>query len=273
MPPAQRAELLWRLGTRIRELEDELAELETLDNGKPSRRGTRRHSPLVGPVSLLRGLGHQDRGPLGTPSFGNFHTYMRREPVGVVGAIIPWNFPLLMCGYKLGPSLAAGYTVVLKPAEQTPLSALRLAEVVTEVGFPPGVVNVVTGFGETAGAPLAGHTDVDKVTFTGEHATGQKIIEASKGNLKRVSLELGGKSPSLVFDDADIDAALAGTHGAVFFNQGQCCIAGARVFVQERVRDEFAERLAERARAIRLGSGLDPETTMGPLVSGEQDRG
>ncbi len=171
---------------------------------------------------------------------------------------------------QAGPSLAAGCTVVLKPAEQTPLSALRLAEVVTEVGFPPGVVNVVTGFGESAGAPLAGHTDVDKITFTGEHTTGQKIIEASKSNLKRVSLELGGKSPSLVFDDANMEAALEGTHGAVFFNQGQCCIAGARVFVHEKVRDEFAERLAERAGSIRLGSGLDPETTMGPLVSDEQ---
>jgi phenylacetaldehyde dehydrogenase len=159
---------------------------------------------------------------------------------------------------------------VLKPAEQTPLAALRLAELITEVGFPPGVVNVVTGFGEGAGAPLAAHPGVDKITFTGEHTTGQKIIEASKGNLKRVSLELGGKSPTLVFDDANLDEALEGTHGAVFFNQGQCCIAGARVFVHESVREEFTARLVERARGIRLGSGLDPETTMGPLVSAEQ---
>jgi phenylacetaldehyde dehydrogenase len=271
MPPAQRADLLWRLGTRIRELEDEFAELETLDNGKPIAETHIVDIPLTSDLfRYYAGWVTKIEGQVGTPSFGNFHTYMRSEPVGVVGAIIPWNFPLLMCGYKLGPSLAAGCTVVLKPAEQTPLSALRLAEVVTEVGFPPGVVNVVTGFGESAGAPLAGHTDVDKITFTGEHTTGQKIIEASKSNLKRVSLELGGKSPSLVFDDANMDAALEGTHGAVFFNQGQCCIAGARVFVHENVRDEFAERLAERAGSIRLGSGLDPETTMGPLVSDEQ---
>jgi phenylacetaldehyde dehydrogenase len=273
MPPAERADLLWRLGTHIRELADEFAQIETLDNGKPIAEALAVDIPLC--ADLFRyyaGWVTKIEGQVATPSFGSFHTYMRREPVGVVGAIIPWNFPLLMCGYKLGPSLAAGCTVVLKPAEQTPLSALRLAELVTELGFPPGVVNVVTGFGETAGAPLAAHEDVDKITFTGEHTTGQKIVEASKGNLKRVSLELGGKSPSLVFDDADIETALEGTHGAVFFNQGQCCIAGARVFVNERIRDEFAERLAKRAASIRLGSGLDPETTMGPLVSDEQLR-
>ena len=271
MPPAQRAELLWNLGTRIRELSDELAQLETVDNGKPVGEALAVDVPLC--ADLFRyyaGWATKIEGAVGTPSFGSFHTYMRREPVGVVGAIIPWNFPLLMCGYKLGPSLAAGNTVVLKPAEQTPLSALRLAELVTEVGFPPGVVNVVTGFGETAGAPLAAHPGVDKITFTGEHTTGQKIIEASKSNLKRVSLELGGKSPSIVFEDADLEAALAGTHGAVFFNQGQCCIAGARVLVHERVSDEFTERLVERAASIRLGNGLDPETDMGPLVSAEQ---
>jgi phenylacetaldehyde dehydrogenase len=271
MPPAERAELLWRLGTRIRELADEFAQLETIDNGKPLSEVYAVDIPLCSELfRYYAGWVTKIEGQVGTPSFGSYHTYMRREPVGVVGAIIPWNFPLLMCGYKLGPSLAAGCTVVLKPAEQTPLSALRLAELVTEVGFPPGVVNVVTGFGEGAGAPLAAHEDVDKITFTGEHTTGQKIIEASKGNLKRVSLELGGKSPSLVFNDADIETAVAGTHGAVFWNQGQCCIAGARVFVHERTRDEFAERLVERAREIRVGSGLDPETTMGPLVSKEQ---
>jgi len=271
MPPAERADLLWRLGTRIRELEDEFAQIEALDNGKPLSELHIVDIPLC--AELFRyyaGWVTKIEGQVGTPSFGSFHTYMRREPVGVVGAIIPWNFPLLMCGYKLGPSLAAGCTVVLKPAEQTPLSALRLAELVSEVGFPPGVVNVVTGFGEGAGGPLAAHHDVDKITFTGEHTTGQKILEASKGNLKRVSLELGGKSPSLVFDDADLDTAVAGTHGAVFWNQGQCCIAGARVFVHERIRDAFAERLVESARSIRLGSGLDPDTTMGPLVSSDQ---
>jgi phenylacetaldehyde dehydrogenase len=203
-------------------------------------------------------------------SGADFHVYTRREPVGVVGAIIPWNFPLLMCGYKLGPALAAGNTVVLKPAEQTPLSALRLAEVIGEIGFPPGVVNVVTGFGPTAGAALAGHRDVDKIAFTGETETGRKIVEASKGNLKRVSLELGGKSPSVVFADADLDAAVEGTYGAVFFNQGQCCIAGARVYVEDGIYDAFVERLVDRARETSLGHGLDPEATMGPLVSAQQ---
>jgi phenylacetaldehyde dehydrogenase len=175
-----------------------------------------------------------------------------------------------MCGYKLGPALATGNTVVLKPAEQTPLSALRLAEVIDEVGFPPGVVNIVTGYGPTAGAALASHTGVDKITFTGETTTGQKIMQAAQGNMKKVSLELGGKSPSIVFADADLDAALEGTFGAVFFNQGQCCIAGARVYVEDAIADEFTARLVERVAQVRLGSGLDPQTTMGPLVSDEQ---
>jgi phenylacetaldehyde dehydrogenase len=271
LPPATRAELLWRLGSRIAELADEFAQIEALDNGKPTAEAHLVDVPLCSSLfKYYAGWTTKIEGQTGTPSFGNFHTYTRREPVGVVGAIIPWNFPLLMCGYKLGPSLAAGCTVVLKPAEQTPLAALRLAELITEVGFPPGVVNVVTGFGEGAGAPLAAHPNVDKITFTGEHTTGQKIIEASKGNLKRVSLELGGKSPTLVFDDANLDEALEGTYGAVFFNQGQCCIAGARVFVHEAVREEFTERLVTRAREIRLGSGLEPDTMMGPLVSAEQ---
>jgi phenylacetaldehyde dehydrogenase len=271
LPPGERAELLWTLGAKIGELAEEFAQLEAIDNGKPMSEARAVDIPLCSALfKYYAGWATKIEGQVGTPSFGSFHTYMRREPVGVVGAIIPWNFPLLMCGYKLGPSLAAGCTVVLKPAEQTPLSALRLAELIVDVGFPAGVVNVVTGFGETAGAPLAAHPDVDKITFTGEHSTGQKIVEAAKGNLKRVSLELGGKSPTLVFADADLETALEGTHGAVFFNQGQCCIAGARVFVHESVRDEFTRRLVERAEGVRLGSGLDPETTMGPLVSEEQ---
>jgi len=270
-PPAEKAELLWRLGTRIADLADEFAQIEALDNGKPTAEAHLVDVPLCSSLfKYYAGWTTKIEGQTGTPSFGRFHTYMRPEPVGVVGAIIPWNFPLLMCGYKLGPSLAAGCTVVLKPAEQTPLAALRLADLVTEVGFPPGVVNVVTGFGDGAGAPLASHPDVDKVTFTGEHTTGQKIIEASKGNLKRVSLELGGKSPTVVFADANLDEALEGTHGAVFFNQGQCCIAGARVFVHDSIRNEFTDRLVERARRIRLGPGLSADTDMGPVVSAEQ---
>jgi phenylacetaldehyde dehydrogenase len=272
VPPARRAELLWELGTRISELADELAQLETLDNGKPLGEAHAVDIPLCS--SLFRyyaGWATKIEGQtIPLAAGGEFHTYTRREAVGVVAAIIPWNFPLLMCGYKLGPALAAGNTVVLKPAEQTPLSALRLAELITELGFPPGVVNIVTGFGETAGAPLAAHPNVNKVTFTGENATGQKILEAAKGNMKRVTLELGGKSPNIIFADADLEAALQGTYGAVFFNQGQCCIAGARTYIHEQVRDEFVERLVDHARSIRLGNGLDPTTEMGPLVSEEQ---
>jgi phenylacetaldehyde dehydrogenase len=272
MAPAARAELLWTLGGRIAELADEFAQLEALDNGKPVSESHMVDVPLcAGLFKYYAGWATKIEGSTITPAGGTpFHVYTKREPVGVVGAIIPWNFPLLMCGYKLGPALAAGNTVVIKPAEQTPLSALRLAELINEVGFPAGVVNIVTGFGPTAGAPLASHPGVDKITFTGENATGQKILEAAKGNMKRLSLELGGKSPSVVFADADLDAAVEGTFGAVYFNQGQCCIAGARVYVQDAVYEEFTSRLVERASQVRLGSGLESDTTMGPLVSQEQ---
>jgi phenylacetaldehyde dehydrogenase len=271
-PPARRAELLWALGTRIAELGDELATLEALDNGKTRADALMVDIPLCSELfKYYAGWATKIEGATIPTAAGlNYHVYTRREPVGVVAAIIPWNFPLLMCGYKAGPALAAGNTIVIKPAEQTPLSALRLADLVGEVGFPPGVVNIVTGDGPGAGAPLAAHLGVDKVTFTGETTTGQKILEAAKGNLKRVSLELGGKSPSVVFADADIDAAVEGTFGAVYFNQGQCCIAGARVYVQDAVYDAFVERLVDRVRGVRLGSGLHADTTMGPLVSAEQ---
>jgi phenylacetaldehyde dehydrogenase len=270
--PARRAELLWALGARIEELAGEFARLEALDNGKPTGESLAVDVPLcAGLFKYYAGWATKIEGETITPAGGAaFHVYTRREPVGVVAAIIPWNFPLLMCGYKLGPALAAGNTVVIKPAEQTPLSALRLAQLIEETGFPPGVVNVVPGFGPTAGAPLAAHAGVDKVTFTGETDTGRKILDAAKGNMKRLSLELGGKSPSVVFADADLEAAVAGTFGAVYFNQGQCCIAGARVYVEDSVHEEFVDRLAERVREVRLGDGLDPRTTMGPLVSAEQ---
>ena len=272
LSPARRGELLWALGTRIEELADEFVQLEALDNGKPTGESYMVDVPLcAGLFKYYAGWATKIEGSTISPAGGaNVHVYTRREPVGVVGAIIPWNFPLLMCGYKLGPSLAAGNTVVLKPAEQTPLSALRLADLIEEVGFPPGVVNIVTGFGPDAGAPLASHPGVDKITFTGENATGQKILEAAKGNMKKLSLELGGKSPSLVFDDADLDAAVEGTYGAVYFNQGQCCIAGARVYVHDSVYDTFLDKLIARVQQVKLGSGLDPATTMGPLVSQEQ---
>ena len=213
--PARRAELLWELGRRIEDLAGEFARLEALDNGKPTSESLAVDVPLcAGLFRYYAGWATKIEGETITPASGAaFHVYTRREPVGVVAAIIPWNFPLLMCGYKLGPALAAGNTVVLKPAEQTPLSALWLAQVIEEVGFPPGVVNVIPGYGPAAGAPLAAHPGVDKVTFTGETSTGQKILDAAKGNMKRLSLELGGKSPSLVFADADLDAAVEGTSG------------------------------------------------------------
>jgi phenylacetaldehyde dehydrogenase len=193
-----------------------------------------------------------------------------REPVGVVGQIIPWNFPLLMAAWKLAPALAAGCCVVLKPAEQTPLTALLLGELIQEAGIPDGVVNVVPGYGETAGAALAAHPKVDKIAFTGSTEVGKLIVQAAAGNLKKVSLELGGKSPNLVFDDADIDATIPGAAMAIFFNQGQCCCAGSRLYVESKQFDKVVDGVSQIASKIRVGPGLDPTTDMGPLVSEEQ---
>ena len=205
-----------------------------------------------------------------SPKGGRYFAYTLREPVGVVGQIIPWNFPLLMAAWKLGPALAAGCTVVLKPAEQTPLTALRLGELIQEAGFPEGVVNIVPGYGETAGAALAAHPDVDKVAFTGSTEVGKLIVAAAAGNLKKVSLELGGKSPNVVFKDADLKTAIPGAASAIFFNHGQCCCAGSRLYVEKDIYDEVVAGVSEHASKIKLGHGLDPETQMGPLVSDEQ---
>ena len=205
------------------------------------------------------------------PVDGDFTCFTRHEPVGVVGQIIPWNFPLLMQAWKWGPALASGCTLVLKPAEQTPLTALRVAQLAQEAGFPNGVINVVPGFGPTAGAALTRHMDVDKVAFTGETSTGQLIMEAAaKSNLKRVSLELGGKSPNIVFADADIDAAVEGAYFGLFFNQGQCCCAGSRLFVEQSIHDEFVAKLVQRAKSQKVGDPFDPETTQGPQITREQ---
>ena len=201
---------------------------------------------------------------------GEIFSYTLKEPVGVVGAIIPWNGPLGASIWKIGPAIATGCTVILKPAEEAPLTSLRLAELVLEAGIPPGVVNVVPGYGETAGAALASHPDVDKVAFTGSHVTGQSIIRASAGNLKRVSLELGGKSPDIVFADADLDAAVPGAAMAVFANSGQICSAGTRLFVEHKVYDEFVGRVAEFGKKLKVGNGIDPNTQIGPLVSEQQ---
>jgi acyl-CoA reductase-like NAD-dependent aldehyde dehydrogenase len=205
------------------------------------------------------------------PVNGPFFNYTLREPLGVVGQIIPWNFPLLMASWKVAPALACGNTSVLKPAEQTPLTALRLGELVLEAGLPEGVLNIVTGFGPTAGAALTEHMDVDKIAFTGETTTGRIIMKAcAESNMKRLSLELGGKSPNIVFADADLDTAVRGSFTGIFFNQGQVCCAGSRLFIEESAHDQFMEKLVGRVQAIKQGDPLDPDTTMGPQVSREQ---
>jgi phenylacetaldehyde dehydrogenase len=328
MTASDRGRLIWKIGDLILEHAEELAQLESLDNGKPVgvalaadvplaadlfhymagwatkiegntinisvpyMPGANFHSytlrepvgvALAADVPLAADLFHYMAGwatkiegntiNISVPYMpgANFHSYTLREPVGVVGQIIPWNFPLLMAAWKLGPALTTGCTVVLKPAEQTPLSALLLAQLIAEAGIPDGVVNVVTGFGETAGAALAAHDDVDKVAFTGSTEVGRLIVQAATGNLKKVSLELGGKSPNIVFDDADA-GAVEGAANAIFFNHGQCCVAGSRLFVQEDRFDEVVNGVAEIAKGIKLGPGMDSGTQMGPLVSDEQLR-
>jgi aldehyde dehydrogenase (NAD+) len=271
MNAADRGRLLNKLADAIEANIEELAALESLDNGKPMSIARAADLPLT--VKCYRyyaGWADKIHGKT-IPIEGNYFCYTRLEPVGVVGQIIPWNFPLLMQAWKWGPALAAGNCIVLKPAEQTPLSALRVAQLAQEVGFPDGVVNVVPGYGPTAGAALSEHMDVDKVAFTGEGATGKIVMTAAaQSNLKRVSLELGGKSPNIVFADADLDAATEGAFFGLFFNQGQCCCAGSRLFVEEKIHDKLVERLLERAKQQKLGDPFDPATTQGPQVSQEQ---
>ena len=273
LSPSERGRLLWKLGDLLEEHLEEFAELESLDNGKPLSVARVADVPLA--VDLFRymaGWATKIEGstiPISV-SGANFLAYTLREPVGVVGQIIPWNFPLLMAAWKLGPALAAGCTVVVKPAEQTPLTALRLGELIMQAGFPAGVVNIVPGFGETAGAALAAHPDVDKIAFTGSTEVGKLIVQAAAGNLKKVSLELGGKSPNIVLPDADLKIAIPGSADAIFFNHGQCCTAGSRLFVHKSVFDKVVDGIGEAAKKIRLGPGLDPSTNMGPLVSEEQ---
>jgi phenylacetaldehyde dehydrogenase len=275
MTPSERGRIIWRIGDLILEHTDELAQLESLDNGKPFPVAQAADVPLSADLfHYMAGWATKIEGNtinISVPYMpgANFHSYTLREPVGVCGQIIPWNFPLLMAAWKLGPALATGNCVILKPAEQTPLSALRLAELMAEAGLPEGVVNVVTGFGETAGAALAAHRDVDKIAFTGSTEVGKLIVAAAAGNLKKVSLELGGKSPNIVFDDAE-DGAVEGAANAIFFNHGQCCVAGSRLFVQQSRFDEVVDGVAEIAKSIKLGSGLEQGTQMGPLVSDEQ---
>jgi aldehyde dehydrogenase (NAD+) len=271
MNASERGRLLHKLADLIEKNQEELAALETLDNGKPLRDARGADLPLT--VKCYRyyaGWADKIHGKT-IPVEGNYFCYTRHEPVGVVGQIIPWNFPLLMQAWKWGPALATGCTLVLKPAEQTPLTALRVAALAQEAGFPDGVINVVPGYGPTAGAALSGHRDVDKVAFTGEYTTGQLIMEAAaKSNLKRVSLELGGKSPNVVFADADLDAAVEGAYFGLFFNQGQCCCAGSRLFVEDKIHDPFVDKMLKKAKSRKVGDPFDPATEQGPQVSQEQ---
>jgi len=272
MTPSQRGRLISKLADLLEQHGEEFAQLESLDNGKPLTIARVADIPLaVDMFRYMAGWATKIEGntiPISMP--GQYFAYTLREPIGVVGQIIPWNFPLLMAAWKLGPALAAGCTIVLKPAEQTPLSALRLGELIIEAGFPEGVVNIVPGYGETAGAALAAHDDVDKVAFTGSTEVGKLIVQAAAGNLKKVSLELGGKSPNIVLKDMDLEAAIQGASFAIFFNHGQCCSAGSRLYVEKGVFDRVVEGVAEQARKIKVGPGFDPSTQMGPLVSDEQ---
>ena len=276
MTPSERGRLIWKLGDLLDEHLEEFAYLESLDNGKPLTIARAADVPLAAELfRYMAGWATKLEGntiPLSVPYTpgAKYLSYTLREPVGVVGQIIPWNFPLLMAAWKLGPALATGCTIVLKPAEQTPLSALRLGDLIVEAGFPEGVVNIVPGYGETAGAALAAHMDVDKIAFTGSTEVGKMIVHAATGNLKRVSLELGGKSPNVIFKDADMDVAIPGAASAIFFNHGQCCCAGSRLYIENDVFDKVVDGIAESAKKIRVGSGLEPKTQMGPLVSEEQ---
>src|SRR6516164_1825934 len=273
MSPSERGRLLWKLADLVDRHNEELAELETLDNGKPVSFSRIVDVPTASDAfRYYAGWATKVEGstiPISTPGT-KYLAFTVREPVGVTGQIIPWNFPLIMASMKLAPALAVGCTCVLKPAEQTPLTALRLGELIQEAGFPDGVVNIVPGYGETAGAALAAHPDVDKIAFTGSTEVGKLIIHAAAGNLKKVSLELGGKSPNIVMDDADLESAIPGASMAIFFNQGQCCCAGSRLFVEKKVFDKVVDGVSEQAKRINLCSGMDPGTEMGPLVSSEQ---
>ncbi len=267
--PGDRGRLLYKLGQLVRDNAEELAEIDALDAGKPITSSLRVDIPAaIDCFEYYAGWAdklHGETVPVRAPAF----TYLVRQPLGVVGQIIPWNFPVMMAAWKLAPALACGNTTVLKPAEQSPLSALKLGELCLEAGLPPGVVNIVTGFGE-AGAALVEHEDVDKIAFTGSPEVGRIIVRASAATLKKVSLELGGKSPNLILADADLEAAIRGASGGVFFNQGEVCSAGSRILVDQRIYDDFLDGLKKRADSIKVGDPLDPKTYMGPVVNDEQ---
>ena len=277
MLPAERAKILWKIGDLIDANIDELAELETLDQGKPL--GVGRWAEIPGAAEQFRyfaGLCTKLESSVIPSSIGyqpagkRIHSYTLKEPIGVVAAITPWNSPLILNAMKLAPALCVGCSVILKPAEDTSLTAIRLGELCIEAGLPAGVLNIVTGYGHEVGQALAEHNGVDKISFTGSTQTGRKILAAAKGNLKRVTLELGGKSPMIVMDDADLELAIPGVANAIFFNSGQVCVAGTRLYVHSTIADQFYDGLADIAKGISLGHGLDQDTQMGPLVNAVQ---
>ncbi len=267
--PLERSKAIWRLADLLTAHAEEIAQVETLDQGKPFQMALNGDVPSAANLFYyMSGYATKIEGdviPISTP--GNWHAYTTREPLGVVGLIVPWNFPLVIASWKVAPALAAGNTVVLKPSEMTPLSALLMGELALEAGIPPGVLNVVPGFGARAGQTLTEHPDVDKISFTGSTATGRRIIDASKGNLKRLTLELGGKSANMIFPDADLDAAILGSAAGIFFNAGQACAAASRLYVHADVFDYVVEGIAEVAKGIKVGDGFDPTSEIGPLAS------
>lgn len=270
MDARDRGALMYKLAELIEEEAEELAALETLDNGKPISDSRAADIPLV--IDCLKyyaGWADKIQGKT-IPIRGDYFCYTRREPVGVVGQIIPWNFPALMVAWKWGPALAAGCTIVMKPAEQTPLTCLRMARLAQKAGIPDGVINVVPGYGPTAGAALVEHPGVDKIAFTGEGTTARIIQKAAAASMKRLTFELGGKSPNVIFADADLEAAVQGAHFALYFNQGQCCCAGSRLFVEQKVYDEVVDRIADKNKTVKVGDPFDPETTQGPQVDQAQ---
>ena len=270
MDARDRGRLMYRLADLLEENIDELARLETLDNGKPISESRNADLPLV--IDCLRyyaGWADKIHGQT-IPVRGNYFTYTRREPLGVAGQIIPWNFPMLMVAWKWGPALAAGCTIVMKPAEQTPLTALRVGELAIEAGFPPGVINIVNGFGETAGASLVAHPGVDKIAFTGEGNTAKIISRSAVETMKRLTFELGGKSPNIVLDDADLEKAVDGALLGMYLNQGQCCCAGSRLFVKDKVHGQFIDSLAAKVKDRKVGDPTDPGTEQGPQIDKAQ---
>jgi phenylacetaldehyde dehydrogenase len=271
MKPMDRARVLWRLGDLILDNADELARVETLDQGKPFEAARGGDVPSTAHMfHYMSGFATKIEGStIPVSAGGDFHVYTRREPVGVVGCIVPWNFPMSIASWKVAPALAAGNTVILKPAEQTPLTALILGELALEAGVPPGVLNVVPGFGARAGQALTENADVDKVSFTGSTATGRRIVDAAKGNFKRLSLELGGKSANIIFPDADLDAAIEGSALGIFANSGQACSAGSRLYIHDDVYEDVVAGIADVAKRIRVGDGFDPQSEIGPLASAE----